>query len=39
MPEYLNYVEYIMQNARLDEKLESGLPGQIATISDIQIPL
>ena len=39
MPAYLNYVEYIMQNARLDDdKLESRLPGQISTTSDIQKP-
>ena len=35
------YTEYIMRNAGLDEhKLESRLPGEISTISDVQnIPL
>ena len=32
------YVEYIMRNAGLDEaQLESGLPGEISTASDMQM--
>ena len=31
------YAEYIMQNARLNEALESRLPGEISITSDMQM--
>jgi len=31
------YAEYIMRNARLEDKLESRLPGEISITSDMQM--
>ena len=31
------YTEYIMRNAGLEDKLESGLPGEISITSDMQM--